>query len=162
MKGISVNDRLNTNVQDIYACGDCVETKDLISGQPALNLLWHNAKWQGEIAGYNAAGIPRIYPGSMNVTGVDLFGTQAVSIGSPLDSSSEGFEVIEKKKGECYKRLILQNGVLIGVQAINWTENMGASLTAIVKKEKVKRIKDLFAWRGSFTTSRQCPSFIRT
>lgn len=161
LKGISVNDRLNTNIQDIYACGDCVETRDLVTGKAALSLFWHNAKWQGEIAGYNAAGIPRIYPGSMNVTGVDLFGTHAVSIGSILDSSGETFEVIEEKKGERYKRLILQNGILTGVQAINWSENMGASLKAIVKKEKVKRIKDLFALKGSLSTSHHRPSYIR-
>jgi NADH oxidase (H2O2-forming) len=161
LKGISVNDTLSTNVQNVYACGDCVETRDLVSGQPSLNLLWHNAKWQGEIAGYNAAGIPRIYPGSMRVTGVDLFGTHAVSMGSILDSSDDNFEVIEKTEGDRYKRLILQNGILIGVQAINWTDNMGASLKAIVKKEKVNHIKDLFALRGSLSTSHHTPYYIR-
>jgi NADH oxidase (H2O2-forming) len=161
LKGISVNERLCTNVQDIYACGDCVEAKDLVTGQPSLNLLWHNANWQGEIAGLNAAGVPRRYPGSMNITGVDLFGTQAVSIGNISGSLSEAFEVIERKKGERYKRLILQNGILTGVQAVNWSENMGASLQAIMKKEKIGRIKDLFAWRGSLSSRYHCPSFIR-
>lgn len=150
--GILVDDRLCTSVPDVYACGDCIEVKDLVTGHPALSLLWHNARWQGEIAGCNAAGIPRNYPGSLNFTGVELFGTQAVSIGTPMGTSQDGQEVIERKRDGSYKRVILSNGVPVGVQSINWSENMGASLTAMLRQEKVKNFKDLLSWRRSPST----------
>src|SRR4030042_1781421 len=69
--GIEVNQRMGTTIQDVYACGDCVETQSLIDGHPILSLLWHNARQQGEVAGSNAAGILRTYPGSLNMTAVD-------------------------------------------------------------------------------------------
>lgn len=159
--GITVSEGLGTNVPDIYACGDCVEAEDWVTGNPTLNLLWHNARWQGEMAGYNVAGIHRKYPGSLNVTGLDLFEAKAVSIGKIIGSSDDGYEVIERTRDGRYKRLILQDGVLKGVQAINWSENMGLSLAAILKKEKVKRVNDLFSWKGSLFASSRCHPFLR-
>lgn len=150
--GILVDDRLCTSVPDVYACGDCIEAKDLVTGHPALSLLWHNARWQGEIAGGNAAGVPHNYPGSLNVTGVELFGTQAVSIGSTMGTSQDGQEVIEKKRDGSYKRVILSNGIALGVQSINWSENMGATLAAMLRQEKVRNLKDLLSWRRSPST----------
>lgn len=159
--GILVDDEMGTSVQDVYACGDCVETKDLISGRSALNLLWHNARQQGSVAGYNAVGIARNYLGSLNFTGVELFGTHAVSIGSTTGASQDGLEMIEGKRGRHYQRLILSNGVLIGVQSIDWSENMGALLTAILRQEKVTSPRNLFMWRKPLFKSRRCFPFGR-
>ena len=143
--GILVDDRMRTSVPNIYACGDCVETKSLINGRPVLSLLWHNAWKQGEIAGSNAVGVTRTYSGSLSVTGVDLFGIQAVSIGSIETAIEDGPEVVETKKGGHYQRLTLSRGVLVGAQSINWSENLGGLLTAIVRGESIKSPRDLAA-----------------
>jgi NAD(P)H-nitrite reductase large subunit len=145
--GISVDERMGTSIQDVYACGDCIEVKDLVSGYPALNLLWHNARQQGEVAGYNAAGIPCNYPGSLNLTGVELFGTQVFSFGSTVGASQDGLEVIEREKDGRYQRLILSNEVLVGAQSINWSENMAMLLNTALRQEKVQDVRDLFVWR---------------
>ena len=60
--GIIVDQRMATSAPDIYACGDCVEAPDLITGAPGMIQLWHNAKEQGEVAGSNAAGVPAGLP----------------------------------------------------------------------------------------------------
>jgi len=72
--GILTDDTMCTNVPDIYACGDCVEAKSIVSGFPVLSLLWHNAREQGEVAACNAAGMHRNYLGSINITGMNAFG----------------------------------------------------------------------------------------
>jgi NADH oxidase (H2O2-forming) len=145
--GILVDERMGTSVKDIYACGDCVEVKDLLSGCPALNLLWHNARKQGEVAGYNAAGMPCDYPGSFNLTGLNLFGTQVYSFGSTVGASQDRPEVIERKTDGRYQRLILLHEVLIGAQSINWSENMAVLLNTALRQEKVPNTRGLFAWR---------------
>jgi len=145
--GIKVNDRMGTNIQDVYACGDCAEAQSLIDGQPILSLLWHNARQQGEVAGSNAAGIPRTYPGSLNVTGVEVSGLKAISIGSIGAGLESDLEIIEVKRNEGYRRLILSKEVLVGVQSINWDEDLGLFLAAILRKEKVKTYKDLLSFR---------------
>ena len=145
--GIKVNDRMGTSLQDVYACGDCAEAQSLIDGQPILSLLWHNARQQGEVAGSNAAGILRTYPGSLNVTGVEVSGLKAISIGSIGAGLESDLEIIEVKRNEGYRRLILSKEVLVGVQSINWDENLGLFLAAILRKEKVKTYQDLTSSR---------------
>ncbi len=145
--GILVDDRMRTSVPNIYACGDCVEAKSLFNGHPVLSLLWHNAWKQGEIAGSNAVEVTRIYPGSLSVTGVDVFGVQAVSIGSIETGIEGGSEVVETEEDGRYQRLILSTGALVGVQSINWSENLGGLLAAIIRGESLKSPRDLTAWR---------------
>jgi NADH oxidase (H2O2-forming) len=145
--GIKVNHRMSTNIQDVYACGDCAEALSLIDGQPILSLLWHNARQQGEVAGSNAAGIPRTYTGSLNITAVDVFGLKEVSIGSIGTSLDSGLDIIEVRRNGGYRRLVLSNGVLVGIQSINWDEDLGLFLAAILRKEKVKTYKDLMSFR---------------
>jgi NADH oxidase (H2O2-forming) len=156
--GIKVNEKMHTTIEDVYACGDCAETQSLIDGRPILSLLWHNARQQGQVAGSNAAGISQTYTGSFNITGVEVLGLKAVSIGSIGASLGKDLEVIELRKPGRYRRFVLSNGVLVGVQSINWDENLGLFLATILRKEKVKTYKDLITSGNlSFKSLRQFP-----
>jgi NADPH-dependent 2,4-dienoyl-CoA reductase/sulfur reductase-like enzyme len=139
--GITVDDGMGTEIPDIFACGDCTEAESLLDGKPSLSLLWHNARWQGEVAGSNASGIPRKYAGSLNITGLDVFGIQAVSIGSI--AGDRDLDAVEIKRDQAYLRLVLSNGWLLGVQSINWDENLGPFLAAILRKEKIDVRKEV-------------------
>jgi NADH oxidase (H2O2-forming) len=133
--GILVSDTMATSLPDVFACGDCVGAKDMVTGRSAPSMLWHNARRQGEVAGYNAAGVSVHYDGSLNVTGVTIFGTQAVSIGISSSNGFSGLEVIERKREGAYQRVLLQNAEVVGAQSVNWSEDMGRLLTSIVRKE---------------------------
>jgi NADH oxidase (H2O2-forming) len=145
--GIKVNNRMRTSLEDVYACGDCVEAQSLIDGQPTLSLLWHNARRQGEVAGSNAAGFLKTYPGSLNVTGVEIADLRAISIGSIGAGVDSDLEIIEVKRNRGYRRLVLSKGVLVGVQSVDWEEDLGLFLAAILRKEEVKRYQDLISSR---------------
>jgi NADH oxidase (H2O2-forming) len=145
--GIKVNDRMGTSVPDVYACGDCAEAPSLIDGRPVLSLLWHNARLQGQVAGSNAAGVSSIYPGSLHIAAVNVFGLRAVSMGSIGEDAGPGPKIIEVKRNGGYRRLVLSGEVLVGVQSINWDEDLGFFLAAILRKERVKTYKDLMSSR---------------
>lgn len=53
---IKVNDRMQTNFEDIYACGDCVEENLIISDTKIWMPLGSNANKEGRTAGINACG----------------------------------------------------------------------------------------------------------
>ena len=53
---IKVNSRMQTNIQDIYACGDCVEKVNMISNSPMWLPLGSTANKEGRIAAINACG----------------------------------------------------------------------------------------------------------
>lgn len=53
---IKVNSRMQTNIEDIYACGDCVEKINMISHTPVWVPLGSTANKEGRIAAINACG----------------------------------------------------------------------------------------------------------
>ncbi|MFW9992729.1 MAG: FAD-dependent oxidoreductase [Candidatus Odinarchaeota archaeon] len=59
---IVVNEKLETSVPDVYAAGDCVLTKNLVTGKPMNAMLAGIATRQGRIVGINAAGGDESFP----------------------------------------------------------------------------------------------------
>ncbi len=62
---ISVNERMQTSDENIYAAGDCVESVHRLTKEPVWNPLGDIANLQGRIAGENAAGGSACFPGVM-------------------------------------------------------------------------------------------------
>lgn len=139
--GIKVNRQMMTNAEDVYACGDCVESRDAITGKDSLCLLWHNAKQQGEIAGYNSIGITKNYSGAMNISIVDILGTRAVSIGHTIESFKGGdLRIIEDKRNG-YHRLLIADGIIVGAQIIGRTTDIGPLISVILRRDNLENIK---------------------
>ena len=69
-RGIVVNEYMQTSDPDIYAVGDCVEVKHLISGKPVHAPFGDLANLEGRVAGQNVvAGNKAKFPGTIQ-TGV--------------------------------------------------------------------------------------------
>jgi len=153
LRGILTDERMSTSAEGVYACGDCTESRDVVTGRSTLNLIWPNAVLQGWVAGHNCVGIPRKYQGFMNIVGIDLFGTHVASIGhtSATIGNGGGCEVVEKARGTYYSRIILKNGTIVGAQFIGRTEKMGALFGAIWKKARMEDIKKVLSERELLT-----------
>lgn len=61
--GIVTDDRMRTSVAGVWAAGDCVETRHLVSGRPVSVALGTHANKQGRVAGINATGGDAVFPG---------------------------------------------------------------------------------------------------
>ena len=70
---LKVNRRMETNVADIYAAGDCAETFHRITQSNSYLPLGTTSHKQGRIAGENAVGGSRLYEGSLGTQSVRLF-----------------------------------------------------------------------------------------
>ena len=64
--GIIVNEAMETNVQDVYAVGDCVQYISGITGKPLSGKLATNAVPMAKVLGLNLLGQNRSYPGFYN------------------------------------------------------------------------------------------------
>lgn len=53
---IKVNSRMETNIKDIYACGDCVEKNHIVAQQPCWIPLGSTANKEGRCCAINVAG----------------------------------------------------------------------------------------------------------
>ncbi|MBI2850362.1 MAG: NAD(P)/FAD-dependent oxidoreductase [Chloroflexi bacterium] len=146
---IAVDRQMKTNLEDIYACGDCVQTRDMATGKETLSPLWHNAKRQGMIAGYNCLGITKIYPGAETITSLDVYGTHAATFGCiELEPNrAEPVKVVEKHIGGNYYRLMITNEKIVGAQSIGNARDMGAMLYALIKHEPLSRINRIVEQR---------------
>ncbi len=62
---IKVNERMQTNIPDIYAAGDCIETYNMISKEYVHIALGTLANKTGLVAGNNLAGENAVFPGAV-------------------------------------------------------------------------------------------------
>jgi NAD(P)H-nitrite reductase large subunit len=148
-QGILVNDRLETNLPNVYAAGDVAEAWDLVRGTHRINAIWPNATQQGRIAGMNMTGQSCIYPGSLGMNAVDFFGLRIVSAGminpptssvygNALDSDpwyTEDFSLPSFADQPSYQRMVWQGETLKGFVLIGNTERAGI-LTALIQAKQ--------------------------
>ncbi len=92
---IKVNMRMETNVKDVYACGDCVESIHLITKRPVVCQLGTAAVRQAKVAGTNAAGGYAIFPGVLGAAVTRLFDTEIGTVGlTEFSAQRAGIETI--------------------------------------------------------------------
>ncbi len=96
--GIKTNDRLETNIKNIYAIGDCIETFNLINSKPFTMQLATSAYQQGIIAGINAAGGDVRYKGALGtfVSKIGHLEVAATGFNTPM-AQEFGYDVLGVK-----------------------------------------------------------------
>lgn len=72
---------MRTSDPDIYAAGDAVEVRELVSGEQTVIPLAGPANKQGRIAADNICGIASVYKGSLGASICKLFDMTAASVG---------------------------------------------------------------------------------
>lgn len=81
--GITVNDYMQTSDANIYALGDAVEVRHLVTGQPALIPLAGPANKQGRIVADNIVfGNKKKYPGSIGTSIAKVFDLTVAAAGA--------------------------------------------------------------------------------
>lgn len=79
---IVVNDRLETNLDQVYAVGDAVEVVDFVNGSKTAIPLAGPANKQGRIAADNVYGLETTYKGSQGTSIIKVFGLTGAATGN--------------------------------------------------------------------------------
>jgi len=121
--GVVVDDRMQTNLEGVWAAGDHIEHNGRLYG------IWPAAKEQGEIAGINMAGGEAAYQGtvmsnSLKVAGVDLTSAGEVDAEGRLQSA-----VYEEK--EAYRKIVMEEGKIKGCIFLGLTDGVKECLQAM-------------------------------
>lgn len=148
-RGIQVDATMATNVADIYACGDCVETVDACTGENAMFQLKHNAIDQADIVAQNLLGVKAVYPGAYAFARIHFWDTHGVSFGKTTLSTQcqlGELEIIEKEQDRSYLRLILKEDVIVGGQALGtFADKAGLFFAAMRRQDRFSVSRKLAA-----------------
>ncbi|MBU2536662.1 MAG: FAD-dependent oxidoreductase [Chloroflexota bacterium] len=113
-RGIIVDRYMATSHPDVYACGDVAEAFDIAYGECRLTPIWPNAYIGGRTVGFNMAGRPTEYPGGMAMNSLKYFGLNVVSAGIVIPPD-DSYEVIMSNKDGAYRKVILKDGIVVGL-----------------------------------------------
>ena len=95
LKGtILVNDRMETSAPDVYAVGDAVQVRHLVTGADSVISLAGPANKQGRIAADNICGRDSRYPGTLGSSVAKIFDLTAASTGvNEANAKKAGLDV---------------------------------------------------------------------
>jgi NADH oxidase (H2O2-forming) len=167
-RAIKANARMETDVKDVYAVGDCAESPSIITHKPMCAQLGTIAVRQGKVAGANAGGDYALFTGVLVSAVTRLFDVEAGATGlTEAAAARNGIEVItgaisSKTKADYYPtakpikvKLVVEKESqrLIGAQIIGGeevTQRINALSFAIQKQMTVRdcaRLGSRWCWR---------------
>ena len=136
-RGVIVDERMQTNIQGIYACGDCAQFNGINYG------IWPEAVEMGKAAGANAAGEEVAYhtvSPAITLHGMDTFLYAVGNTGNDPDKKYKTVEIEEADKKILEKYYFIK-GRLEGAVIIG-DSGKTASVTKNVEEHRL--FKDMF------------------
>lgn len=102
--GILVDEEMRTSSKDVWAVGDCVEVKNLISGKSDYFPLGSLANRQGRVAANSIANLIDTFKGAIGTNSIRVFGLTVASAGLNESAIAENFDKYESVIGCWYDR----------------------------------------------------------
>ncbi len=142
-RGIKVDGSMGTNAPDIYAAGDVAEITNTASGQTDVVGHWYSALQQGRAAAYSMLGVldtnRYAYPSTGNeayahpIHSMSLYTFDFAAVGSTrIPQEGQGYqEIVFGPKAQTYRKILLKDGVPLGMFSLGGHVDMLAFKRAI-------------------------------
>ena len=140
-RGVTVDHAMRTSAADVYAAGDVAETLDPLTGRMRVTGQWYPAMQQGRAAAYSMLGMLDVlrlrhtaafssaYLRPINTS--SLFGFDIAAIGLTSATTPACQEVVADVKTHIYSKVVLKNGVPVGMLSFDSRRDMLAIKRAI-------------------------------
>ncbi len=141
-RGILVDEHMQTNVEGIFAAGDCTQAK---SGVIAIIPI---ASRQGKIAGTNMSKDQedkmRSYEGGIPMNSISLAGIPTISVGLTDPEDVDKYEILQKydPAKNYYKKIILKDNIIKGAIFVKEIDRAGIFTGLIKDGADVSSFKD--------------------
>ena len=143
-QGIIVDQYLQTSAEDVFAAGDAAEFEQRIYGlvNPALD--------QARAAAQNMAGEKTtVYRGTLPSATLKIVGMELTSLG---EATAEGEPLVVlrdlNESGNCYRKLVLRDGILVGAILLNDTASVLAVRQLMTSRQNVSGFQDRLLEKG--------------
>lgn len=133
--GVLVDDRLRTNLPDVYAAGDVAEAKDRLTGERQVHSIFPNAVEQGRVVALNLLGEEVAYEGADDMNSLKHLGLPLMAAGR-----MEGEELRASRKG-VLRKVYVHDGRIVGFRLAGDTSSAGIFLSLMRRGEDVTAFK---------------------
>ena len=144
--GILVNARMQTNVEGVYAGGDCAQGPAMYADGPETHAIQPTAVDHGRVAGANMAGQDVEYPGSLSMNVLDCCGLQCASFGAWGDAEAEAM-TISNASGSVYRKLLWNGDALVGAIFLGRANDLGMLTDVGMTKGILQTQTSLGEWK---------------
>ncbi len=169
---IRVDAQMRTSLPDVYACGDCIETWDVVTGRPFYRPLGSTANKTGRIAGDCVTGGDLRFRGVLGTGIFRVFDLAVAQTGlSEREAKAQGFDVVVchniKPDKPAYmggREMVIKgvadkaDGRLLGAQIVGYEgvdKRIDVFVTAITFKAKAEDLFHLdLAYAPPFSTTK--------
>jgi nitrite reductase (NADH) large subunit len=134
-RGIVVDDRMQTGTENIFALGECAEHRGICYG------LVEPAYEQARVLAQHLAGRRAEYQGSVVATNLKVSGVSVFSAGEFLGNDRSDAIVLNDFKGGTYKKLVIEDGRLIGAVLVGDTTDALWYLELVRKRDNIAAIR---------------------
>jgi nitrite reductase (NADH) large subunit len=136
-RGLVVNEYLQSSRPEIFAAGDVIEHRSKVYGIIPASFN------QARIAARNILGKAEKYEGTVLSNTLKVVGINLTSVGmvNPEQGSAEEFRM-EKKKEGLYKKVVIQNGIVVGAIWMGTKKGVNEVSRIITERINVERWKD--------------------
>ena len=131
-RGIVIDDHSKTNVEGIYAAGDCAASVDAISGELSVFAIIPAATEHGRVAGLNMGGLPTARLRNLGLNSFTPLGVPCGSVGI-LDEGNGREGIITVNSGGDYRKLIFEGDRLVGAVLIGKPLDEGGLLASLIE-----------------------------
>ena len=134
-RGIVTDANMRTSIPGVYAAGDCVESKNTVTGAQGILAILPNAAMQGRTAGIHMAGGDASYDGGIPMNSMGLLGLHLMTAGSYFEEAGGG-EVYQEISEGSYKKLFTRDGFLTGFILMGDLHRAGI-YTALIREKRL-------------------------
>ncbi len=142
-QGILVDRRMRSSAANVWAAGDVAQAASFYRDARVVNGILPNAVEQGRVAGMDMAQDPgaKDYRGAVPINTYHFFGRQALSVG--VGSDGEASVHFDAQAGR-YRKIVLREGLLAGIFAIDMPFDAGVMLELILRRVDLEPVKQEF------------------
>jgi nitrite reductase (NADH) large subunit len=135
--GITVDEYLRTNQEDIYAAGDVVEVPDLLTGETYVHAIFPNAVEQGRVVGFNLLGFDTRYEGAHRMNSLKHLDLPVMAAGLKI-----GDEILQTRRNGNLRTIYLKDNQVVGFQLVGDIQAAGVLRALMNNRQNVASLKD--------------------
>lgn len=131
-RGILINSYMETNIKDIYACGDIAEFNGRVYGN------WASAVQMGKATGTNVVGHKQEFIPTLGVISFNAMGLTLLSVGEISNELSKTI-ILNDTENKIYKKFFFINDLIVGGILIGDTKSSAKLIMAIKGSKSMKQ-----------------------